>query len=124
MKVIVYGSLKRGFENHNVISNSEFICETYTTKKYDMVSYGSFPAVKESVSEGFIQGELYKVDILTLSRLDSLESNGFFYLRKLVEVAHSEDLVWMYFVMNEMGAGFSKDRVDLDKSSNVQTWIF
>ena len=121
MKVFVYGSLKHGLPNHSVLGKSEFVMDTITAKKYSMVSMVAYPAVKESVADAFIQGEVYEVDVETLHRLDHLESEGKFYTRKLVYVDYLIEPIWMYFIMNEMGAGF--DMTNVDVSATIHTWL-
>lgn len=121
MKAFVYGSIKHGLPNHRVLGTSEFICSTFTTDKYDMVSMGGFPAVKESVGVSVIQGEVYEINKETLERLDHLESNGLFYARKLIKVDQVNELVWIYFIMNEMGSG--EDKTNVHDEYGVQTWM-
>ena len=121
MKAFVYGSLKYGLPNHSLLGRSEFVMDTITAKKYDMVSMGDFPAVKESVETAFIQGEVYEINGEILDRLDHLESDGIFYTRKLIFVDYLIEPVWMYFIMNEMGAGF--DMTNVDESDTIHTWL-
>ncbi len=95
-KVFVYGSLKLGFwNNERFLSNSDYLGDSETAEHcYDMVSFTSFPGVVEGGKYG-ICGEVYEVDDYTLARLDLLEGNGHFYVRKLVELT-SGDEAWMY----------------------------
>lgn len=121
MRLFVYGTLKDGFSNSNFLKECEFHSTSYTVEKYDMVSCGMFPAVKESGDIGVIEGEVYIIDKLILDKLDVLESNGFLYHRKLIEIANQEDLVWMYFIINEIAAGFSIDNIHVE--DGIMTWI-
>lgn len=101
VKIFTYGSLKKGFFNHHVVEDSRFIMKTTTEEKYDMVSFGLYPAVKESVKNKLIQGELYEVNVNILNRIDYIESNGYYYQRKLIMVNGYDHPVWMYFIINE-----------------------
>ena len=96
--VAVYGSLKRGHFNHDLLQGTEFVGEDWL---FDFTLYdlGPFPAVKRHTSEGVLV-EIYRVTTQQLQRLDQLE--GFdskephksFYLR--VEVESSYGPVWVY----------------------------
>lgn len=94
-RVFVYGSLKQGFSNHRLLLDSEFLGESRTlSRKFNMVSMSSFPAVEKGGVYS-IEGELYEVDGWTLSDLDALESNGYFYQRELVKLVDGSE-AWMY----------------------------
>lgn len=96
--VFVYGSLKKGFGNHDILSNSPLIARTHTVGRcFNMVSLEAFPAVLSS-GDYDIEGELYSVDEGTLETLDMLEGNGYLYLRKKVLLA-SGHTAWMYFLI-------------------------
>lgn len=71
-KVFVYGSLLQGFGNHVLLEDAEFVGESETEPKYDMVSLGGFPGVLEG-GETAIKGEVYQVDDKIEARLDCLE---------------------------------------------------
>lgn len=95
--VMVYGSLKRGFGNHSVLEESEFLGATETAaSKYDLVSLGPFPAALNHGTHN-IKGELYSVDRKTLKNLDILESNGKFYNREPVRLIDGT-IAWVYFL--------------------------
>jgi gamma-glutamylaminecyclotransferase len=95
--VFVYGSLKAGFHNHRVLKNSEFLGNYRTQNKYEMVSFGSFPAVLKNSPKHYITGELYSVDGDVFDDLDTLEGEGYLYKRELIRLKGSTDKVWMYF---------------------------
>jgi len=95
-RVVVYGSLKRGFGNHRLLETAEFVgpCVFRGT----MYSLGGFPAVSLH-GDTQIVGELYDVDDATLSRLDGLE--GFrghgernWYEREKIET--NKGPAWVY----------------------------
>lgn len=80
--VMVYGSLKKGFGNHHLLSRSEFVGNAVTKDShFSMISLGSFPGVFDEGSNK-IKGEVYFVDEMTLRSLDRLESEGSFYSRR------------------------------------------
>ena len=96
--VAVYGSLKRGHINHDLIENAKFIGEDYLFD-YTLYDLGPFPAVKRCPSDGVLV-EIYRVTTRQLHRLDQLEGynpdepHKSFYLR--VEVESSYGTVWVY----------------------------
>ena len=128
MKVFVYGSLKEGYWNNIILRDSNLI-DTATTVDdgYNMIDLGGFPAVLRGGTFK-IDGELYDIDEKVLDRLDSLEGNGHFYNREIVQVKTSSgDTVnaWMYiFVENSIGvrmAAYNSHTITLT-SSNSKVW--
>lgn len=82
MLVFVYGTLKRGYWNHDrFLRNAEFVGTGRTTDRFDMVSVG-YPVAFES-GRHQILGEVFDVDRETLTDLDALESEGRNYNRRL-----------------------------------------
>lgn len=87
--IFVYGSLKKGFYNHNAyLADAEYI-GTGVIDGYDMYSLGKFPAIVEG--NGMVCGELYKVTEEELSAVDMLEgynplTDTGLYIRRTVEV--------------------------------------
>lgn len=132
--VFVYGSLKRGFSNHDLLSGSKF-CGSFNTVDdcFRMNSFGSFPAVNtvpDDDEDGYsIYGELYMVDPGTLRQLDQLEGNGSFYTRSLVRVNHpSIQEAWIYLMPRTISGSFfsllTTDRwVHTDNETGVQEWV-
>lgn len=72
MKIAVYGTLKKGYGNHSLISGSKFLGETKTEKIYDIYDLGPFPGVKRNGSTA-VTVEVYEVDNVTAKRVDILE---------------------------------------------------
>ena len=121
--VFTYGSLKKGFPNHHVISegdDSRLIVETTTTDNYDMISLGSFPAAIKQRSWSKIKGEVYEVDDFTLEILDMLESNGTLYQRELISVDFMEEPVWCYFLINHNSyQPYEYENVEIERKAMV-----
>lgn len=87
--VFVYGSLKKDFSNHRMLSDptKALPCGTFFTKysTYQMYSYGGFPGVVRKETGGYrIRGELYIVTPDILSSMDYLEGHPNWYKRKRV----------------------------------------
>ncbi len=80
--VFVYGTLKKGYGNHRLLTTSKFVSKATTADKYLFQDNGSFPyvidnslqqsQVREELKHNVI-GELYEVTEEVLSSLDSLE---------------------------------------------------
>lgn len=99
--VAVYGSLKKGYGNHDLIAHSECLGTFKTEPEFTMYSLGGFPAI---IKEGktSITYELYKVDSQTQHRLNRLE--GFiekdhpqnFYNTLTINTPHGEALIYTF----------------------------
>lgn len=102
-RVVVYGSLKRGFGNHRLLDapSTRFLGRDVITGPYVMVSLGGFPGVVEvedkTVSNDIL-GEVYEVDVDTLHSLDLLEGHPEFYTRRKVRGTHVDGKLWLYFL--------------------------
>lgn len=95
-KVFVYGTLKRGFGNHEyLLSKSKFLGEHVTDPAYTMVSCGGFPGVIESGSTP-ITGEVFEVTEEELLDCDRLEGHPNWYRRKLIPTPYGEAWVYIY----------------------------
>ena len=106
-KVFVYGSLKKGFKNHFLLSDSEYIGSGHTVEKYALyIDKISFVYKKKPVS--VIYGEIYLVDANTLANLDRLQYQPTWYYRELVEIMidglDSIEICWIYFFSNQQGS--------------------
>jgi len=98
--VFVYGTLKKGYQNHHVIKDSIFMGTGRTLEKYAMYQK-DYPYVVKEEAESFIYGEVYSVDDTKLALLDHLERHPEWYYRNQVDVILDGDAriipVWLYF---------------------------
>lgn len=116
-KVFVYGSLKKGFGNHHVISKGEFISVDETLyNDWHMFNMGGFPGVVEGTK--VVTGEVYEVDDEVMAGLDRLEGNGSFYTREIVELSKNE-MAWMYILPNY---NISESQNGVITVGTKQTW--
>jgi gamma-glutamylaminecyclotransferase len=84
--VFVYGTLKRGFHNHYLLADTEFIGKGVTLTKFHVRCCG-FPVVFTAPAIAFVQGEVYNVtNKHTLAALDRLEGVPHMYTRERVLV--------------------------------------
>jgi len=73
MKVVVYGTLKKGGRLHRYMGTSKFLIDVAVTgfKMYD-TGFG-YPFVIEGADEDKVWGEKYEIDDRTLKKLDMIE---------------------------------------------------
>lgn len=99
----VYGTLKRGKGNHDLLGRSKYIGKGITLTKYRAYSSG-FPLILPDEEGKPMLGELYKVDSpVVVNELDRLESNGRFYTRivrpvKILDFFQEQVEAWIYEV--------------------------
>ncbi|MBK8040298.1 MAG: gamma-glutamylcyclotransferase [Verrucomicrobiaceae bacterium] len=72
-RVFVYGTLKRGGENHSWIEGQRFVSMAKTRPVYRMFDLGGYPGMVRDVQGMSIEGELWEVDAAGLAKLDVLE---------------------------------------------------
>ncbi len=112
-KVFVYGTLKRGGANHDVMvgANGIFLCEAKTKALRRLIVEGLPYLCDGPAEDGHqVEGEIYDIpDARGLARIDELEGNGSFYRRRLdtfVECTPGDDnprehSAWVYFIMQQ-----------------------
>jgi gamma-glutamylcyclotransferase (GGCT)/AIG2-like uncharacterized protein YtfP len=83
--VFVYGTLLRGECNHRCLRGADFLGETRTKPEYELVDLGPYPAMIVNGKTSVV-GEVYKVDVETLHRLDMLEGCPGYYRRDEIEL--------------------------------------
>lgn len=71
--VFVYGTLKRGCENHGWIAQQHLIATAHTKPHYRMFDLGGYPGMVRDEHGLAIEGEVWEVDESGLKRLDVLE---------------------------------------------------
>ena len=101
MKVIVYGTLKKGGRLHSYMRDSKFLMDVAVKgfKMYD--SKSGFPFIEEGDEDDHIWGEKYEIDEGTLRTLDIVEGidEGLFKrvdLKELKGWSDSRDSVYIY----------------------------
>lgn len=108
--VAVYGSLRKGFGNNRLLSDSRLVGTT-TVQDYGMVSLGYYPAVDVEVGSQ-ITVEVYEVDERAASDLDCLEGfteegcpNNYY---DKVEINTEFGKAGMYFISGVLDGGHTK----------------
>ena len=91
--VFVYGTLKKGFSNHNFLKNSVFAGIAATSELYCMYEhYYSYPALIENEPENIVTGELYLCSDKTIESLDKLEGHPDYFYRKEIPVIYDGEM--------------------------------
>lgn len=99
-RVFVYGSLKRGGTNHDLLEGAAFLGEA-EVEGLEMHATGrGFPACVPG--DGVVEGEVYRVDDETLLEVDRLEGVPDLYRRRRVEG------MWVYVWAGEPGEGWER----------------
>ena len=87
--LFVYGSLKKGFDNHDLLSKyAKRLGKAHTVKKFAMFedSFGNYPYLVDAPFTK-IKGELYQIRRSELmQRIDEFEGAPDYYVRKKIEV--------------------------------------
>lgn len=74
--MFVYGTLKRGFPNHNLMREARFVGDVRSRVRYALIVAGRWfsPTLVEEPGAGHcVRGELYVIDDDGLAALDELE---------------------------------------------------
>lgn len=83
MYVLVYGSLMKGYWNHDKYLRDNYLVEYVgegILKEYEMYQVSSFPGIVQE-DGAYVVGEVYKIEEEVLNSLDALEGEGFMYKR-------------------------------------------
>ena len=121
MKLVVYGTLKRGYHNNrNWLSNAKFLKEVTVPGyklKYSSGTSG-FPVAFPSENDS-IRGEMFEVSPTDILGTDRLEANGYMYDRTVV---HQEEDRFFLYVGNSSFWN-RREIEDCPKSDNSFIWI-
>ena len=81
MLVFVYGTLRKGEVNHNVLGNSPLVGVFRTEPRFTLHAMRWFPAMVAGGSTSVV-GEVYEVEARTLWEIDRLEGHPSYYQRR------------------------------------------
>nr|XP_054927107.1 gamma-glutamylaminecyclotransferase-like isoform X2 [Dermacentor andersoni] len=128
--VFVYGTLKVGEMNHDVLTDPDngmasLVGEAITTDKWPLVIWpsSSVPYMVDLKGEGYrVAGEVYTVDDKMFAKLDEVESVPESYYRKMVDVelltGHHDDSDGPFKAWNYFAAQNSEELLQLPFISN------
>lgn len=87
-RVFVYGTLKRGEENHHWLAGQHFVATACTKPLYRMFDVAGYPGMVRTAIGLAIEGEVWEVSEEGMSQLDLLEDTaGGEYERVAIELA-------------------------------------
>lgn len=99
-RVFVYGSLKKGYGNHYLLTQggAVYLGEQVITGEYRLIDFGWYPGlVRLDGGEPVdVHGEVYEVSTETLAAMDLLEGHPTFYCRSKVDTDFKK--AWCYFL--------------------------
>lgn len=73
-RVFVYGTLKRGGDNHAYLAGQQFLGEARTAPGFTLYLLGDYPGMVRAPDDtAGVTGELWMVDDARLAELDKLE---------------------------------------------------
>ncbi len=76
-RVFVYGTLKRGGENHRLLAGQRLLGEARTEPGFRLFLLDGYPGMVAAAAGGVsVEGELWEVDAACLARLDELEGTA------------------------------------------------
>ena len=107
-RVFVYGTLKRGKENHDWLAGQHFEKQARTKPLYRMLDMGGYPALIRDEAGIAVEGEIWQVDEACLTRLDVLEDiDGGEYERAPIELEDErvEGYVYLWDVSGRRDVG-------------------
>lgn len=92
-RVFVYGTLMAGFGNNRLLQygKATFLGPATTLPQFTLISLGGFPGLLRG-GETAVQGEVYEVDIETLTNLDRLEGHPHWYRREPVALEDGREI--------------------------------
>ncbi len=112
-KVFVYGTLMKGFGNHRLLGDADFVGMA-TLKEYGLYCVSPYyPGVVPMAGE-FVRGEVYEVDTNGLKRLDSLEDEGRLYARVVGECVMADGTLEKVYVYSWLETVAEQDFVPGD----------
>lgn len=88
--VFVYGTLKKGYGNHRLLTGAEFVGNFATAPDYKIYCNGAYPYMVEvGAGKGVpVEGEIYRISDEEQQRCDRLEGHPHMYLRKSIPIMH------------------------------------
>lgn len=103
--LFLYGSLKRGYSNHRLVADQEYLGEAVTEPHYRVIELGRYGGLIRDDAAGLaVAGELWAVSACGLAELDDFETGEGLWARAPVAVAGREG-VEAYFWVGEVPAG-------------------
>jgi gamma-glutamylcyclotransferase (GGCT)/AIG2-like uncharacterized protein YtfP len=101
--LFVYGTLKRGCRQNQLLADQQFLGEARTLPYCRLFYSGSYPCLVEDRLQGLaVHGELWRVDHTTLAQLDRYEDVPRTFVRQEIEIAGRSEPALAYFYQGEV----------------------
>ncbi len=120
--IFIYGSLKKGFDNHHVIEKAKYKCKAKTVQRFPMFAEknANYPYLIKQPSKKYhnIKGELYEIlhDEI-LQKLDRFEDAPDYYERHSIKIETYNGKI------KNADAYFIKKRKIPDKQKPLEEWV-
>ena len=107
LKIFVYGTLKRGGSNHDVMirAGGTFLCEAKTVEWLRTDRNPPTPCDGHAPDGYQVEGEIYEIPDARARTIDT-SSNGSFYQRRLDDFTEldspKEHTAWVYYMVREL----------------------
>lgn len=124
--VAVYGTLKKGFGNHErFLSDSKFIGKGETFDKYPLIVKGLPYLINKKGTGEWVNVEVYRVSNEVLADLDALEGHPTWYQRKKIAVLVGKKVMycWVYFNGTEVPSGEKLHKSYTKTQSFRGSWV-
>lgn len=132
-RLFAFGTLKRGFQSHNLISAARFAGDAVSARPaYTLVAVpwdgrrpGEFFPGLMNNGNGYIKGEIYEdIDDALLARLDEFEETGTDYEREMIDLADGTQ-AWTYIFVNRANLPTIKKhpQIGYDAGALIFNWI-
>lgn len=119
IRVFVYGTLKQGRPNHDVLKGAELLGRCTVKGKVQMLDLGYYPGMVMTPGkepDRKVLGEVYRVSRDTLTMLDFLEGHPHYYARHKVQTPWKG--AWCYF----LPMAYRDHAKPVEEVSGVQVW--
>ena len=105
--LFIYGSLKKGFDNHHIIEKATYISKAKTVNKFAMYKNrkGDYPYLVKNQHIDNINGEIYKINRKDLLiKIDKFEDSPNYYQREKIKIKTRSGIktAYTYFYNSDM----------------------
>ena len=96
VRVFVYGTLRTGEPNHDLLDGQVLVRCARTGPAYELVDLGPFPAMLKG-GRTSVLGEVYQIDRFALAALDRLEGHPRLYRRQPIRLEDGDEVLAYLF---------------------------
>ena len=121
LKIVVYGSLRKGMGNHRIIEHATLLSTEIVSLPFEMIDMGSYPGLIRSKEVNDIVVEVYEVDMPTYQRVEMLEGFPSFYSREPIETTVGAGDI--YFLDNDRGREYPRYPRVVKTAEGVFDWV-